>query len=105
MIVVYFIYPSRPGSEHYIRDAVRKVDWLGVALSITATTLLLVAFEEAGLRFPWKSAAVIGSMILSGVCWACFGFWQHFLTKKEGIIAPIFPMMLAKNRVIAAALS
>jgi hypothetical protein len=54
MIVVYFIYPSRPGSEHYIRDAVRKVDWLGVALSITATTLLLFAFEEAGLVFLGK---------------------------------------------------
>jgi hypothetical protein len=104
MIVVFFIYPSRPGTEHYIRDAVRKVDWLGAALSITATTLLLFAFEEAGLRFPWKSAAVIASLILSGVCWVCFGFWQRFLTKKAGTITPIFPTMLAKNRVIATAL-
>jgi hypothetical protein len=105
MIVVFFLYPGRPGSKDYIRDAVRKVDWLGVVLSIVATTLLLFAFEEAGLRFPWKSAAIIVSMILSGVCWVCFGFWQHYLTEKEGTIAPIFPAMLVKNRVLAAALT
>lgn len=82
-----------------------KVDWLGLVLLLAATALLAFALQEAGTKYPWKSAPVISTLIVSVVCWVGFGFWEHILSSRSKSTEPMFPLHLVKNRVVAAALA
>lgn len=103
--LIVLIYPRRPGSRNYFRSAMFKVDWLGLVLLLAATALLAFALQEAGTKYPWKSAPVISTLIVSVVCWVGFGFWEHILSSRSKSTEPMFPLHLVKNRVVAAALA
>jgi hypothetical protein len=104
IILIISIYPRRPGSKSYLKNAVFKVDWLGVVLLLSATALLAFALQEAGTKYPWKSATIIVTIVVSAICWVGFGLWEHILSSRSGPTVPIFPLHMVKNRVVAAAL-
>jgi hypothetical protein len=71
---VVWIYPKRPGDSKFLKPAISQVDWLGFVLSIAGGVLLVFAVQEGGLRYPWKSGAIIASFVIAGICWIAFGF-------------------------------
>lgn len=85
------------GKTRYIngwRDTwvnLKRVDFVGATLLLTATIILIVALEEAGVRFPWKSAFVITLLAVSGILWIVFLIWERMITLKEGSREPVFP--------------
>lgn len=85
----------------FSKDTLKKVDLLGAFLVLVASVLLVFALEEGGDRYPWDSAAVIASLVLSAVAWVAFVAWELWLERSHLVQEPIFPMRLLKNRVVA----
>lgn len=86
------------------KEMYAQVDWPGVVLSLAGSILLVFALESGGVQFAWRSAAVIASFIISGICLIGFSCWESFLTSRSTIMLPIFPTRLVAGRVIAASL-
>lgn len=68
MIPPNFPHHSQPSSasekkEGASRNSMEK-DFPGTLLLLIATLLLVTALEEAGSRFPWKSAFAIALLVL-----------------------------------------
>jgi hypothetical protein len=69
----------------------KRVDFVGATLLLTATIILITVLEEAGVRFPWKSAFVIALLVVSGILWIVFLIWERMITLKAGSREPVFP--------------
>jgi hypothetical protein len=104
---VFWIYPSRPGDAKYFRRAISQVDWIGFILLIAGSVMLVFALQEGGLKYPWDSGTIIASFVVAGVCWIAFGIWEAFLSRgilRNSMVA-VFPLRLARNRIVAASLA
>ena len=44
--------------------------------------------------YPWKSAAVICTIVIGAACLVIFGFWEAFSNTKY----PLMPMKFFRNR-------
>lgn len=91
---------SRPLS-HTVMESFQKVDVPGSMLLLTATIFLVVALEEAGVRFPWSSAFVTTLLTLSGILWIVFLTWEKRVTASETVKKrePVFPFRFLQSRV------
>lgn len=49
-----------------------SIDWLGAALLVVATSLLLLALNWGGGTYPWDSAQILGLFAASAFVWAIF---------------------------------
>ena len=45
-------------------DILKRIDWIGGALSIIGLTLFLVALQSGGYSHPWTSAYVLCTLII-----------------------------------------
>lgn len=104
-IPAYFPYHGQPlhskrNTGHvFSRENLKRLDFLGAALLLVATLLLVTALEEAGIRFPWKSAFVIILLIVSGLLWIMFLGWERRVTRAASIREPVFPWRFVQSRV------
>ncbi|KAI9710155.1 MAG: hypothetical protein M1820_002957 [Bogoriella megaspora] len=80
-------------------SSLRRLDGLGFLLFLAACLLLLTSLQLAGLDFSWSSAAVLSLLIISIVLWPIFILWEWHVTRKAGVVEPIFPWRLMTNRV------
>lgn len=80
-------------------SSIKKIDFLGCFLLLTATITFLTALQEAGLRHSWRSPIILAFLVVSGVVWACFLGWEWFINQKGGIIEPVFTWRFVKSRV------
>ncbi|RMZ75534.1 hypothetical protein DV738_g5436, partial [Chaetothyriales sp. CBS 135597] len=79
----------------------KRVDFVGAFLLLTASVLLVFALEEAGSRYPWDSAAILSTLIIAGICWIAFPFWEHHVeASTKSNQEPVFPMRLLKDRIL-----
>lgn len=77
--------------------ALKRVDFLGAALLLLFTVLLLVPLEEAGVRFPWRSAFVISLLVISGILGILFFIWERKVTLKDDFREPVFPWRFVRR--------
>jgi hypothetical protein len=105
--LIVFVFPRNINQQKISRELFAQVDWPGVVLSLVASVVLCFALESGGNQYPWNSAAIIASLVISGISWVAFTVWQAHLTARAGKMAmlPIFPTRLVGHRVIAAALA
>jgi hypothetical protein len=105
--LIMFVFPRNINQQKISREMFAQIDWPGVILSLVASVVLCFALESGGTQYPWNSAAIIASLVISGISWVAFTVWQAFLTARAGKVAmlPIFPTRLVGHRVIAAALA
>lgn len=75
------------------------MDFLGAAMLLTATLLFVAALEEAGAKYPWKSAYVISLLTLSGILWLLFLVWERKVTLTATTQEPVFPWRFVQSRV------
>lgn len=78
----------------------RKVDIVGVFLLLVSSVLIIFAFESAGTRFAWDSAAFISIVVVAVVAGVSFMVWEATPWPKD----PVFPLRLVKNRMTPAML-
>jgi len=73
-----------------------SVDWLGAALLVTATTLLLLVLNWGGSRHPWGSPQVLGLAALSAATWLIFA-WRLIKARE-----PLISLDVLRNRIVLA---
>lgn len=77
-----------------------RVDFLGAAMILSATLLFVAALEEAGRKYPWKSAYVISLLSISGIMWILFIAWERKISLATTVQEPVFPWRFVRNRTL-----
>lgn len=75
-----------------------RVDYLGAALLIAASGLLVLALGWGGVRFPWRSAPILGLLAASALAWSLFG-WRTVRAKE-----PLIPLRILRLRIVRDAI-
>jgi hypothetical protein len=57
------------------RQQLKELDWVGIFLFIAGTLLFLIGLSWGGSAYPWKSAAVVSTLIVGGFLLIIFGFY------------------------------
>lgn len=73
-----------------------RLDFLGAALLLAASMLLVTALLEASIRFGWNAGGTIALLTLSACGWVGFLVWERFVTKWQRP-EPIFPWAFFSN--------
>jgi ABC-type uncharacterized transport system permease subunit len=90
---------SKQPSKKFSRQSLKRVDFLGTALLLSATILLVTVLEETGWNYAWGSAFSIVLLVVSVVSWALFLGWSYKITKEDGVREAVFPWRFMQNRV------
>ena len=78
---------------------IRRLDFLGAGLLLSASLLLVAALQETTIDFTWSSGATISMLTLSGLCWITFFTWEWYLTDRAtSYIEPVFPWRFMRSR-------
>ncbi|KAF4949860.1 hypothetical protein FGADI_8604 [Fusarium gaditjirri] len=78
----------------------KRVDVVGMVVSLAASILIIFALEQGGVAYPWGSGAIVSTFVLSGVLWVAFVAWERLLSKRGGVREPMFPWSLVHNRFV-----
>ncbi|THY89968.1 MFS general substrate transporter [Aureobasidium pullulans] len=105
-VCVAFLFPNETQSRRLGKPALQQIDWPGILLSLTGSSLLVISLEEGGVHFSWRSLFVVLMLVGSVICFLAFGIWEHVLTPREASMKmlPLFPTRLISSRVVAATL-
>jgi hypothetical protein len=76
----------------------KAIDFVGAALALAGTAVLLLGLTWGGGEYPWDSAHVIATLIVG--FFVCVGFvvWQW-----KGARYPLVPMHIFKSRIVNGA--
>ncbi|QGA21607.1 hypothetical protein EYB26_009318 [Talaromyces marneffei] len=112
--VIIFTLPStsNPGSQLSTKETsqqklslknLRRIDYIGVALLLAASILLVFAFESAGIQYGWNSITIIVTLIFGFAIFFSFIIWEMWLQKRQDHFSePIFPPQILKSRITAS---
>ncbi|KAG0638623.1 major facilitator superfamily domain-containing protein [Tuber brumale] len=81
-----------------VKEGLKRVDWLGIALVASGTVLFLLGLEFGGVSHPWDSPIVI-CFILFGMLILCSFVYVEWKVAR----LPIMPIKLFTNRTNACA--
>lgn len=73
---------------------IKNFDYVGTFLFIAGFVLFLMGLSWGGAAYAWKSAPVISTLIIGGVCLIALAFYEIYAPLKE----PLIPVHLFKNR-------
>lgn len=90
---------QRKALERASHSSIKRVDFMGAFLLLTATVLLITGIEQAGTQSHWRSADVISLLTISGIVWILVFCWSRYTTVANGIVEPIFPWRFVQSRV------
>jgi len=97
-----FSFPYKHSPRYFktisSRRTWNRVDLLGAFMSLAASILLVFGLQEAGVKDRWRSGAIISTLVLSGVLWIGFLWWERRVELRKGACEPMFPWRLACNR-------
>lgn len=74
-------------------QAVRELDWAGIALYGIGMVLTLMGIAFGGKTFPWKSPGVIVTIVLGLLSFVALGFWEW-----KGARNPFFAREMFRGR-------
>ncbi|MFE0014506.1 MDR family MFS transporter [Mesorhizobium sp. NPDC059054] len=73
-----------------------SIDWLGAALLVIATSLLLLALNWGGGTYPWDSPQILGLFAASAIVWAIFAL------RLVKAIEPLISLDVLGNSIVLA---
>lgn len=87
--------PPKPVGN--LREKLARIDYVGTALLVAGTTLILLGLTFGGNDFPWKSAAVILCFVLGGLLVVVFTVWNFKFSSNPILIKEVItvPQLLA----------
>ena len=97
LIVGYLAVKNQPGGrvlDKGLREALRKVDFLGSLVLVVAISAQLVGLSVGGNELPWSSPWVIGCLVGSTVLFALFLF-----VEAKTSATPIIPLRMLRGRL------
>ncbi|KAF2735572.1 fungal trichothecene efflux pump [Polyplosphaeria fusca] len=98
VILLFFCYhpPNfRMLHEHKSKkEQMKELDYVGMFLWTAGLVLFLMGISWGGGLYPWKSAAVICTIVIGAACLIAFGCWEAFADQKY----PLMPMKFFRNR-------
>jgi MFS family permease len=77
-----------------------SIDFLGTILLIAALILTLVGLEQAVSDLNWITAKTLAPLCIAVLLWAAFLASQYWVTKRGGIVEPIFPWRFIESRAM-----
>ncbi|TEY40636.1 hypothetical protein BOTCAL_0430g00010 [Botryotinia calthae] len=90
-IMLFIVLPSSKMAAG-TRARLGMIDWIGVAMSVAATVLLLVPLSQGGSTFAWNSSLVISMLVIGVVTFTVFLAVEWKVAKL-----PIMPLHLFQN--------
>src|SRR5437868_14091719 len=90
MLVLIFLMPTLRGAAKQV-----SIDYIGAALLILGTVLLLLGFSWAGSQYDWLSPQILGLFAVSLVASAAFIIYEARLERLGG--QPIIELSLFTN--------
>lgn len=90
---------EEPRTKLLSKPNFQRIDFIGTALLLIASILLVAALEEAAHGYQWDSPLVVTFLVISTVSWPIFILWERRITKADGIQEPIFPWRFLQSRV------
>ncbi|KAI9480904.1 MAG: major facilitator superfamily domain-containing protein [Benjaminiella poitrasii] len=97
-VIILVIFLRLPVPKGDLKQKLKRIDYLGTILVLLFSTLFLLAMNFGGQTFPWKSAAVIVPLILTGV------FIGMLVFVETKVAEPLMPPRLFKIRSVASIL-
>ncbi|KAL2833886.1 major facilitator superfamily domain-containing protein [Aspergillus cavernicola] len=97
-IIIYFLlrnelkggtYSRRGTSLSSFLSALATIDIIGTILFIFGVGLIILGTAWGGSTYPWVSAEVLAPVIIGGVCFISFFFYEYLL--EGGTFMGIFP--------------
>lgn len=79
-----------------LRERLRHLDFVGCLLFVPACFMVLMALEWGGVKFPWRSATVIGLFVGGGVLVTIFIGWQWYMGRYA-----LIPGSVVRRRAVA----
>ncbi|KAL9566443.1 hypothetical protein ACKAV7_009358 [Fusarium commune] len=106
ILTITNLWPHEEVCHFFSWKAFTSIDFLGSATLLTSSGFLVFAVQQAGSdTFAWGSPEIISSLVISGVSWFVFVWWEvHLETRPLRNIEPIFPIRLMLRRVYSAGL-
>jgi hypothetical protein len=91
--------------KSYMMPRLKRLDLLGALVLIAAALLLTTGLLEGGSQWEWDSAQSIVLLILSGMLWLAFFWWERLVTLKTNWSQePMFPWRFVHNRQLMGVL-
>ncbi|KAF2644786.1 fungal trichothecene efflux pump [Massarina eburnea CBS 473.64] len=67
---------------------VKELDFVGIFLFIAGTVLFLIGLSWGGTTYPWKSAAVLCTILIGALILVAFALYEQFVFKGQAIMPP-----------------
>ncbi|KAF2104228.1 TRI12-domain-containing protein [Rhizodiscina lignyota] len=98
-IILLFLFYRPPKFEQLHehktkRQLLKELDYVGIFLWTAGLTVFLMGISWGGVIYPWKSAAVISSTVLGGVCLIVLFIYEGF----DDLKYPAIPVKFFANR-------
>ncbi|KAK8004769.1 hypothetical protein PG990_010806 [Apiospora arundinis] len=93
-VVLYAVFYHPPRYEQlHVRgrskwQQVRALDFGGLFLFCAGMTLFLVGLSWGGTAYPWRSAHVLGTLVVGIATLLAFGLYEQFVMHNHGIMPP-----------------
>ena len=94
--LVAMVVINEPLKKLHVATRAHRLDYLGAALLVGATALLLLLLNWGGTAYPWVSPQILGLAVLSVVLWIGFGIR---LTRAA---EPLVSLEVLSNRIVLA---
>ncbi|KAF4224934.1 hypothetical protein CNMCM6457_008792 [Aspergillus fumigatiaffinis] len=96
-LCVFFFMPLRPVTGAW-KVKLAAVDFVGAALALGGTAVLLLGLNWGGGEYAWNSAHVIATLVVGVAVCVAFVLWQW-----KGAAFPLVPMHIFRSRIVNGA--
>ena len=66
----------------------KELDFVGIFLFIAGVILFLIGLSWGGTTYPWKSAAVICTVVIGALTLVAFGLYEQYIFKGQALMPP-----------------
>lgn len=88
LVVLYFFLHVNYNKEMPLQQKLRRIDWVGNALLMTGTIVMLYALTYAGIRYSWSSWQTLVPLLIGALIIALFAFWERFGFAQDLVMPP-----------------
>ncbi|KAF7136999.1 hypothetical protein CNMCM5793_006750 [Aspergillus hiratsukae] len=96
-LCVFFFMPLRKVSGAW-KVKLAAVDFVGAALALGGTAVLLLGLNWGGGEYAWASAHVVATLVVGVAVCVAFVLWQW-----KGAKVPLVPMHIFRSRIVNGA--